>query len=84
MFLCYAIGSLKVSANVGDGDDDETTVLTAFQLWKKCREADPDFVQRYVAYHYYRAKGWVVKNGLNFGCDYGTFAICWQRILCSN
>ncbi|KAF9959653.1 tRNA splicing endonuclease subunit sen2 [Mortierella alpina] len=28
------------------------------------------FVVRYVAYHYYRSQGWIVKDGLKYGTDF--------------
>ncbi|CAO3692485.1 unnamed protein product [Umbelopsis ramanniana] len=36
---------------------------------------DNPFIIKYVAYHYYRSKAWVVKNGIKFGTDY----IIYQR-----
>ncbi|KAF9185039.1 tRNA splicing endonuclease subunit sen2 [Haplosporangium sp. Z 767] len=32
--------------------------------------ASNPFIVRYVAYHYYRSKGWVVKDGLIYGTDF--------------
>ncbi|KAG0253381.1 tRNA splicing endonuclease subunit sen2 [Mortierella polycephala] len=32
--------------------------------------ASNPFIVRYVAYHYYRSKGWVVKDGLKYGTDF--------------
>lgn len=31
---------------------------------------DNPFIVKYVAYHYYRSKAWVVKDGIKFGTDY--------------
>lgn len=39
-------------------------------LWKEFQKVDSNFVKKYVAYHYFRAKGWVVKAGLQFGGDF--------------
>lgn len=29
-----------------------------------------DFIPKYVCYHYYRAKGWVVREGMKYGTDF--------------
>ncbi|ORY06628.1 tRNA-intron endonuclease catalytic domain-like protein [Basidiobolus meristosporus CBS 931.73] len=31
---------------------------------------DNEFVVNYAVYHYYRSRGWVVKNGVKYGTDY--------------
>ncbi|KAF9429992.1 tRNA splicing endonuclease subunit sen2 [Podila epigama] len=33
-------------------------------------EPDNPFIVRYVAYHYFRSQGWVVKDGLKYGTDF--------------
>lgn len=35
--------------------------------------ADNPFIVQYVAYHYYRSRGWVAKSGVKFGVDLGKF-----------
>jgi len=32
--------------------------------------ADNPFIVRYVAYHYFRSQGWIVKDGLKYGTDF--------------
>jgi len=29
------------------------------------------FILKYVVYHYYRSQGWIVKEGIKYGVDYG-------------
>lgn len=44
-------------------------------LWRRfCvlynRDDECEFAARYAAYHYFRSKGWIVRNGFKFGVDY--------------
>ncbi|KAI5748900.1 hypothetical protein M8J76_003038 [Diaphorina citri] len=48
-------------------------VLYLNDLWKLFINNDPNFVEKYVTYHYFRSKGWIVKSGLNFGCDFALY-----------
>lgn len=41
------------------------SILPQFRL-----EPDNPFVMRYVVYHYFRSRGWVVKDGLKYGTDF--------------
>ena len=43
------------------------------ELWRKFLSLDPIFIEKYVAYHYYRSKGWVVRDGVKFGVTYCKF-----------
>lgn len=45
-------------------------------LWKLFCETDPYFEQNYIAYHYFRAKNWVVKSGIKFGGDFCKYNKC--------
>ncbi|KAK9711810.1 tRNA splicing endonuclease subunit sen2, variant 3 [Basidiobolus ranarum] len=43
--------------------------------WKKFKgrnddRPDNEFIVNYAVYHYYRSRGWVVKNGIKYGTDY--------------
>uniref|UniRef100_A0A336L6J9 tRNA-intron lyase n=1 Tax=Culicoides sonorensis TaxID=179676 RepID=A0A336L6J9_CULSO len=62
-FLNFSLKILKILDEVGNeiGSDD-------FLL--KCINVKPDFVSCFVSYHYFRAKNWVVKSGINFGSDF--------------
>lgn len=63
-FLHY---SLKCLSIVNFNDTKEFTTDELIDLF--C-DNDPRFIERYVAYQYYRAKNWVVKSGLKFGGDF--------------
>ncbi|XP_076160411.1 tRNA splicing endonuclease subunit 2 isoform X2 [Ptiloglossa arizonensis] len=62
-FLLYGLGCL----NVIDFDGNLLDIDSAWHLFCK---ADKNFVQKYVVYHYFRSKGWVVKPGLKYGGDF--------------
>ncbi|KAK7873929.1 hypothetical protein R5R35_012943 [Gryllus longicercus] len=62
-FLSYGLGCLEIV----DLFDKKLSLQEAWELF--CESQD-DFVQKYVVYHYYRSKGWVVKPGLKFGGDF--------------
>ena len=38
------------------------------------------FVTRYLAYHYYRSLGWIVKSGLKYGCDFVLYSKEIERV----
>ncbi|XP_060127450.1 tRNA-splicing endonuclease subunit Sen2 isoform X3 [Zootoca vivipara] len=43
--------------------------LSILKLWEVFSEAQPKFKATYMAYHYFRSKGWVPKVGLKYGTD---------------
>lgn len=43
--------------------------LSIVKLWEVFSEVKPDFKTTYMAYHYFRGKGWVPKVGLKYGTD---------------
>uniref|UniRef100_A0A3Q1FEF6 tRNA-splicing endonuclease subunit Sen2 n=1 Tax=Acanthochromis polyacanthus TaxID=80966 RepID=A0A3Q1FEF6_9TELE len=43
--------------------------LSIIQLWRKFQSLRPDFVSSYAAYHHFRSRGWVPKEG--GGAKYG-------------
>lgn len=61
-YLSYALGCLTVS--------DVGRDLPLLRMWQKYSQLEPDFIYRYAAYHYLRAKGWVVRGGHPLGCDW--------------
>lgn len=63
-FLSYGLGCLIVKEN-----DKE---LNISDLWKRfCWLAlDGRFPCKYISYHYFRSKGWIVKSGLKYGADF--------------
>uniref|UniRef100_A0A0A9WLE0 tRNA-splicing endonuclease subunit Sen2 n=3 Tax=Lygus hesperus TaxID=30085 RepID=A0A0A9WLE0_LYGHE len=62
-FLSYGLGCLEIF-NLVDNE------LSPEELWQLFRKAQNDFVENYVAYHHYRAKGWIVKSGLKYGGNF--------------
>lgn len=62
-FLSYACNCLQIF-------DLASNVLRIRDMWILFQESQPDFIEKYVAYHYFRAKGWVVKSGTKFGGDF--------------
>ncbi|XP_067667875.1 tRNA-splicing endonuclease subunit Sen2-like [Haliotis asinina] len=62
-FLSYGLGCLVVT-------DEKQRNLSLSSLWQRFCSSRADFRAKYIAYHYYRSKGWVPKTGLKFGCDF--------------
>ncbi|XP_012640733.1 tRNA-splicing endonuclease subunit Sen2 isoform X2 [Microcebus murinus] len=60
-FLVYALGCLSIYY--------EKEPLTIMKLWKAFSVVQPTFRTTYMAYHYFRSKGWVPKVGLKYGTD---------------
>ena len=62
-FLMFGLGCLRVV-------DFQGKMLSIKEAWNHFCKEDAFFVQKYVIYHYYRSKGWVVKPGLKYGGDF--------------
>uniref|UniRef100_A0A8C6YG64 tRNA-splicing endonuclease subunit Sen2 n=1 Tax=Naja naja TaxID=35670 RepID=A0A8C6YG64_NAJNA len=60
-FLVYALGCLNIYYNEAP--------LPILKLWELFSKAQPNFKATYMAYHYFRSKGWVPKVGLKYGTD---------------
>ncbi|XP_041747158.1 tRNA-splicing endonuclease subunit Sen2 isoform X2 [Coregonus clupeaformis] len=60
-FLVYALGCLSVYYN--------EEPLSVLQLWEMFRSVQPHFETSYMAYHYFRSRGWVPKPGVKYGTD---------------
>nr|XP_005309127.1 tRNA-splicing endonuclease subunit Sen2 isoform X2 [Chrysemys picta bellii] len=60
-FLVYALGCLSIYYN--------EEPLTILKLWEVFSEVQPNFRTTYMAYHFFRSKGWVPKVGLKYGTD---------------
>nr|KAF6476718.1 tRNA splicing endonuclease subunit 2 [Rousettus aegyptiacus] len=60
-FLVYALGCLSIYY--------KKEPLTIVKLWKVFTIVQPTFRTTYMAYHYFRSKGWVPKAGLKYGTD---------------
>ncbi|XP_008553485.1 tRNA-splicing endonuclease subunit Sen2 [Microplitis demolitor] len=61
-FLMFGLGCLQLV-------DYEGKVMSIADAWTHFNQ-DKLFLPRYIVYHYFRSKGWVVKAGLKFGCDF--------------
>uniref|UniRef100_A0A2K6V417 tRNA-splicing endonuclease subunit Sen2 n=1 Tax=Saimiri boliviensis boliviensis TaxID=39432 RepID=A0A2K6V417_SAIBB len=48
---------------------NEEEPLTIVKIWKAFTVVQPTFRTTYMAYHYFRSKGWVPKVGLKYGTD---------------
>lgn len=62
-FLLFGLGCLQVIHFDGN-------LLNVNNAWLYFCKEKPDFLQKYVVYHYYRSKGWVVKPALKYGGDF--------------
>lgn len=60
-FLVYVLGCLSIY--------HEKKPLTILNLWEVFTSVQPTFRTTYMAYHYFRSKGWVPKVGLKYGTD---------------
>ena len=57
-FLTFGLGCLLVSS------------MSIDDLWSKFCSYDKEFPYQYAVYHHFRSKGYVVKTGEKFGCDF--------------
>eukprot|EP00794_Sanderia_malayensis_P011996 gene11996-13234_t len=62
-FLAFGLGCLTVV------DDDKERICIS-DLWKQFRILKPRFVESYTVYHYFRSKGWIVRDGIEYGSDF--------------
>lgn len=62
-FLSFGLGCLQVIDLFGN-------CLSLGGMWQLFCKSQKDFIQKYVTYHYFRSKGWVVKPGIKFGGDF--------------
>lgn len=63
-FLHFSLRCLKV------WNFNQTHEFTTEELLEQFCRADSKFVQKFIVYHFYRSKNWVVKSGLKFGGDF--------------
>ncbi len=67
-YLVQELGELIVfTTPTGDTDPH---VCRPVELWSMFCETNSRFLERYIAYRYYRQRGWVPKSGLKFGVDF--------------
>lgn len=62
-FLLYGLGCLQVVYN-------DHHIFNIEECWKAFSQSNSQFIERYVVYHYFRSKGYIVKPGIKFGGDY--------------
>lgn len=62
-FLMYGLGCLRII-------DFDGKYLSIGETWDYFCKEQKYFLQKYVVYHYFRSKGWVVKPGLKYGGDF--------------
>ncbi|CAB4045269.1 tRNA-splicing endonuclease subunit Sen2, partial [Paramuricea clavata] len=60
-FLSFGLGCLSIA--------HAEQKLSLSSMWSEFCRRNVDFVRNYVAYHYYRSKGWVPQVGLKYGTD---------------
>jgi tRNA-splicing endonuclease subunit Sen2 len=63
-FLSFGLGCLDVLCEM------ENRNLSNLELWERFVKFDSDFPFRYAVYHKLRSKGWIIKNGIKYGCDF--------------
>ncbi|KAH0564061.1 tRNA-splicing endonuclease subunit Sen2 [Cotesia glomerata] len=61
-FLMFGLGCLQLM-------DYQDKVISIADAWTHFNQ-DKLFLPRYIVYHYFRSKGWVVKSGLKYGSDF--------------
>lgn len=62
-FLMFGLGCLRLI-------HFDSTLMDINSAWLYFCKEDENFIQKYVVYHYFRSKGWVVKPGLKYGGDF--------------
>ncbi|XP_047358616.1 tRNA-splicing endonuclease subunit Sen2 isoform X2 [Vespa velutina] len=62
-FLMFGLGCLRLI-------HFDSTLMDINSAWLYFCKEDKNFIQKYVVYHYFRSKGWVVKPGLKYGGDF--------------
>lgn len=62
-FLMFGLGCLQLI-------DFDGSLMDIKSTWLYFCKEDKNFIQKYVVYHYFRSKGWVVKPGLKYGGDF--------------
>lgn len=63
-FLHYSLRCLRVI------DFNQTHELTTEEMLETFCNSDSKFIERYVVFHYYRSKNWIVKSGIKFGGEF--------------
>ncbi|KAJ1978411.1 tRNA splicing endonuclease subunit sen2 [Dimargaris xerosporica] len=64
-YLAWALNSLDVYTHPHQASLNSEALWSIFT-----QQPDGAFLYRYVAYHYYRSRGWTVRSGFKFACDF--------------
>ncbi|XP_065657330.1 tRNA-splicing endonuclease subunit Sen2 isoform X2 [Hydra vulgaris] len=62
-FLSFALGCLSV-------ENESKEAMSITKMWTTYSTVKDDFIQMYIAYHYFRSKGWVVRTTNIYGTDF--------------
>ena len=66
--LSHALRCLELRRMGEDGEAGE--VLEGEEAWRAFAGLRPKFPRMYVALYHFVSKGWFVRSGLAYGCDY--------------
>ncbi len=61
--MAFGLGCLKVF-------NEQNEEFSIQKLWEVLKEYDKEFPFKYAVYHKLRSKGWVLKYGIKYGCDF--------------
>lgn len=67
LFLHHTLRCLKVF------DFEQTKEYSTDEMIDIFCNMNEKFIERYVAYHFYRSKNWIVRSGIKFGGDFREF-----------
>lgn len=65
-----AAGDRPTSGDAAGPAPPSLRALTTDELFEELVRVFPRFRDRYLAYFHYRSKGWMIRSGVQFGCDF--------------
>lgn len=69
-FLSYGLGNLMIKTRSEAGSLVQLNLQEIWHLFCNSFHDKKRFVVTYAAYHYFRSRGWIVKQGRNYGSDF--------------
>lgn len=69
-FLCHALGCITIRTTPLGHPLSPKSCWDMFRNYSRALNSSIDFAVEYAVYFYYRSRGWVVKDGINFGVDF--------------
>ena len=69
-FLVFALDCLDVIKKSNFKNSISHNNLTINEIWETFLLNDQNFPYKYAVYHKLRSKGWILKCGLKYGCDF--------------